>query len=135
MDAKALAAREREARVENGRIVEREKENRDVLLADFKGSIEGIQKSIEGHGAREKLLLDENEALREKLQNFGEQVKLREDHLAKFEEAKGLEIELLEVKLKQQEGLVDLVIARGSTAFVHHVMATSKVPVVWLFAA
>jgi len=33
-------------------------------------------------------------------------------------------------ELLQQEGLVDLVIARGSTAFVHHVMATSKVPVV-----
>ena len=102
-----LQVREREARAENGRIVEREKEKRDVLLADFKGSIEGIQKSIEGHGAREKLLLDENEALREKLQNFGEQVKLREDHLAKFEEAKRLEVELLEVKLKQQEGLVE----------------------------
>ncbi len=33
-------------------------------------------------------------------------------------------------ELLQQEGLVDLVIARGSTAFVHHVQSTSKVPVV-----
>ena len=33
-------------------------------------------------------------------------------------------------ELLQQEGLVDLVIARGSSSFVHHVMTTSKVPVV-----
>ncbi|MGH1341591.1 MAG: glutamate-5-semialdehyde dehydrogenase [Nannocystales bacterium] len=33
-------------------------------------------------------------------------------------------------ELLQQEGLVDLVIARGSAAFVEHVQATSKVPVV-----
>jgi glutamate-5-semialdehyde dehydrogenase len=33
-------------------------------------------------------------------------------------------------ELLQQEGLVDLVIARGSAGFVHHVMTTSKVPVV-----
>jgi len=33
-------------------------------------------------------------------------------------------------ELLQQEGLVDLVIARGSTAFVEHVQTTSKVPVV-----
>lgn len=33
-------------------------------------------------------------------------------------------------ELLQQQGLVDLVIARGSAAFVEHVQATSKVPVV-----
>jgi len=82
------------------RVAEEEHNKRAELNAKFQDTIKDVSTKLDAQGEDRIKQFQENDALREKLKNFGDQYEIREQHFAHQLKTKDLEHQLLEAKLK-----------------------------------
>eukprot|EP00249_Psilotum_nudum_P013521 c24377_g1_i1 orf=275-1969(-) len=88
------------------RIASEEQQKRLDLSSRFQSAIKDVTVKLEEQGNERLRQIKENEMLREKLNHFIHQYEICEQQHAQQFKSKSLELQLSEVKLKQQEELV-----------------------------
>eukprot|EP01135_Chromosphaera_perkinsii_P001999 Nk52_evm46s215 gene=Nk52_evmTU46s215 len=91
------------------RTLQKQRDEQDVktkeVLENFQGSFQGINDKIKEEEEKRHAAALANEELRQNLQKILEQAEAQASHNAKVLEAKDLELQLSEAKLKQQQEL------------------------------
>jgi len=100
-----LAREQAEAKEQLRRLADRDRAERAALSEKFGDGLRGVQEKLEEDGKAREAVSEENLALRERLEGLIGQVELREQQVAQQLEAKGLEVQLAEAKLRHQEEL------------------------------
>ena len=100
-----LAREQAEAKEQLRRLADQDRAERAALSEKFGDGLRGVQEKLEEDGKAREAVSEENRALRERLEGLIGQVELREQQVAQQLEAKGLEVQLAEAKLRHQEEL------------------------------